>query len=61
MNKSFKAFLLGYIIFNVNGRRFWLYNSALNYKISIDIRKTVDFSGFNIWCGRRGFYCWTGG
>lgn len=54
MNKSLKAFLLGYIRFDVNGHRFWRYNDALNFKN--DSAGDVSFTGFSVFRGWVGFY-----
>lgn len=54
MNKTLEALLRGYVRFDVNGKRFWLYNTALAERKSID--GNVRFSGFNIFKGWRIFY-----
>lgn len=55
-NKSLRALLRGYIRFDVNGNRFWLYNSALAHRNSLrSIGIGSTFIGFNIIKGRRVF------
>jgi len=46
MNKTIKALLMGYVLFDVNGQRFLRYNSALLKRKEID--GNVDFIGFNV-------------
>ena len=55
MNKSLKAILLGFVLFNVNGKRFFLYNSALAYRKGILVGY-IEFIGFSIFKGWRAFY-----
>jgi hypothetical protein len=54
MNKSFEALLRGYILFSVNGKRYMLYNSALEARKAID--GDVYFKGWHILKGWLGFY-----
>lgn len=57
MNKSLEAFLRGYIVFDVNGRKFWLYNSAKRARLAVPEDKYVNFSGLSIFRFRwLGFY-----
>lgn len=55
MNKSLKAFLRGYLLFDVNGTRFYLYNSAANCVMTLGDQRTVRFCGLHIFKGRRCF------
>jgi hypothetical protein len=54
MNKTIEAFVLGYLFFDVNGKRLLLYHSAVSY------RKTIDgnllFKGWHIFKGWQGFF-----
>jgi hypothetical protein len=54
MNKNIEAFVRGYLFFDVNGKRFLLYHSAVSY------RKTIDgnllFKGWHICKGWQGFF-----
>ena len=54
MNKTIEAFVRGYLFFDVNGKRFLLYHSAVSY------RKTIDgnllFKGWHIFKGWQGFF-----
>jgi hypothetical protein len=54
INKSLEALLRGYILFDVNGKRFHDYNSALAERKSID--GNVKFDGFHIIKGWQYFY-----
>lgn len=54
MNKTLEAFLRGYIVFRVNGKRFLRYNSALAHRKSIE--GDVKFDGFHIIKGWVIFY-----
>jgi hypothetical protein len=58
MNKSLEAFFRGYIYFDVNDEKFFLYNSALKRRKSID--DAVSFTGYSIFKGWRTFYLRTG-
>ena len=54
INKTFEALLRGYILFDVNGKLFLLYNSALaERKATLG---DVYFKGWHIFKGWRGFY-----
>jgi len=46
MNKSIEALLRGYVLFDVNGQRFFRYNTARNARLAID--GDVEFIGFNV-------------
>jgi|FreactTroBogLake_1042271.scaffolds.fasta_scaffold40070_3 hypothetical protein len=54
MNKTIEAFVRGYLFFDVNGKRFLLYHSAVSY------RKTINgnllFKGWHISKGWQGFF-----
>jgi hypothetical protein len=54
MSKTIEAFVQGYLFFDVNGKRFLLYHSAVSY------RKTIDgnllFKGWHIYKGWQGFF-----
>jgi hypothetical protein len=54
MNKTLEALLRGYIRFDVNGKRFWKYSTALQERKSTD--GDVEFAGFHILKGWRMFY-----
>ena len=45
MNKSIKAFLMGYLFFKVNNKYFLTYNKALNYRKIIN--GDINFQGWN--------------
>ncbi len=49
MNKSLEAFLRGYILFDVNGKRFWKYNDALRERKAT--AGDVQFVGLHIFKG----------
>jgi hypothetical protein len=54
MNKTLEALLRGYVRFDVNGKRFWRYKTALaERKATID---DVCFAGRHIFKGWRIFY-----
>ena len=54
MNKTLEALLRGYVLFDVNGQRFWRYNTALKQrKITLG---DVEFKGLHILKGWRMFY-----
>ena len=46
MNKTIRALLMGYVLFDVNGQRFLRYNSALSARKAI--HGNVEFIGFNV-------------
>jgi hypothetical protein len=48
MNKTIEAILRGYILFTVNGKRFYRYNSALAERKSLSEAPYLNFSGLNI-------------
>ena len=54
MNKTLEALLRGYIFFDVNGARFYKYNSALARRK--ETTGDVYFKGWHIFKGWRGFY-----
>lgn len=54
MNKSLEGLLRGYVFYTVNERKFYLYNSALKYKSSLE--GGIIFNGFSIIKGTRCFY-----
>ena len=54
MNKTIEALLRGYVLFDVNGRRFLRYNSALAERKSIS--GNVEFKGLHIFKGWRSFF-----
>jgi len=54
VNKSLEAFIRGYFLFVVNGKRFLRYNTAL--KCRKDIDGDVYFKGYHIFKGWLGFY-----
>jgi hypothetical protein len=49
MNKSLEAALRGYILFAVNGKRFWRYNTALAQRKATT--GDVAFNGLHIFKG----------
>ena len=49
MNKSLEAALRGYILFDVNGKRFWRYNTALAQRKATT--GDVAFNGLHIFKG----------
>ena len=55
MVKTLEALFRGYIMFDVNGKRFVRYTSAREYRLSIK-RGNLIFKGFHIWKGWVGFY-----
>lgn len=59
MNKTLEAMIRGYLFFEVNGKRFWLYNSALAERKSW--KGSVYFRGFHAIKGWRTFYYRIGG
>jgi hypothetical protein len=54
MNKTLEALIRGYVRFDVNGKRFWRYNTALKERKSTE--GNVDFAGFHIFKGWRMFF-----
>lgn len=54
MNKTIEALLRGYVLFNVNDKRFLRYNSALAERKSIP--GNVEFTGLHIFKGWRAFF-----
>jgi hypothetical protein len=54
MNKTIEALLRGYLLFDVNGKRFLRYNSALAERKSIE--GDVYFEGFHVLKGWTGFF-----
>ena len=54
MNKSIEALLRGYVLFDVNGKRFFLYNSALTERKAT--LGDVEFAGLHIFKGWQTFY-----
>lgn len=54
MNKTLKALLKGYVLFDVNGEKFFLYNTALTKRKAIE--GSVIFTGFTIFSGWYCFY-----
>jgi len=53
MNKSLEALVRGYVLFDVNGERFYLYSSALNRRM--EISGAFAFKGFSLFKGWRMF------
>ena len=49
MNKSLEAILRGYVLFDVNGKRFWLYNTALAERKAT--AGDVEFNGLHVFKG----------
>lgn len=56
MNKSLEAFLRGYVIFKVNDKRFYLYNTAVEYLESLPKDTAAEFAGLHVIKGYRCFY-----
>ena len=56
MNKSLEAFLRGYFLFDVNGKKFMLYNTALAYRKSVKQECDVEFIGWHIFKKWQCFY-----
>ena len=54
MNKTLEALLRGYVLFDVNGQRFYRYNTALTQRKSII--GDVEFKGWHLFKGWRVFY-----
>lgn len=54
MNKTIEALLRGYVLFDVNGERFYRYNSAVAYRKGIV--GNVSFNGWHIFKGWRCFF-----
>ena len=54
MNKTIEALLRGYVLFEVNGHRFYRYNTALAKKNATD--GTVLFKGWHLFKGWRVFF-----
>lgn len=54
MNKTIEAILRGYVLFRVNERHFFLYNSALAARKAV--KGDVDFIGLHIFKGWQTFY-----
>lgn len=52
--KTIEAIIRGYLFFEVNGKRFLLYNTALCYRKTID--GSLSFKGYHILKGWQGFY-----
>jgi hypothetical protein len=49
INKSLEALLRGYILFDVNHKKFWLYNAALDKRKQLSKNgDAILFKGFNI-------------
>ena len=59
MNKSIEALLRGYVLFDVNGKRFFLYNSALTERKAT--LGDVEFVGLHIFKRWQTFYIRFGG
>ena len=53
--KSLEAILRGYVLFDVNGKRFLLYTPACNYRKSI-LDGDLCFKGFHLYKRWLGFY-----
>jgi hypothetical protein len=54
MNKTIEAFMRGYVLFDVNGQRFYRYNTALNErKVTMG---AVEFKGWHVFKGWTTFY-----
>jgi hypothetical protein len=57
LNKSIEALLRGYVRFDVNGTKFWRYNSALEYKNAVvKSNDDIEFIGYHIFKGWLGFF-----
>jgi hypothetical protein len=54
MNKTLEAWLRGYVLFDVNGKRFLRYNSALAQRKATE--GPVEFTGLHIFKGWRTFF-----
>ena len=54
MNKTLQALLHGYVLFDVNGRKFFRYNTALAVRKATT--GSVEFLGLHIFKGWRCFY-----
>ena len=54
MNKTIEALLRGYVLFDVNGKRFLRYNTALAERKAIP--GNVEFNGLHIFKGWRCFF-----
>jgi len=57
ISKNIEALLRGYVVFNVNGKRFWNYEDARAERVRItDANQPVEFSGWHVIKGWRWFY-----
>jgi hypothetical protein len=59
MSKSFEALARGYVLFDVNGKRFWSYNSARMHRVFLtDVADLPDviFTGLHVFKGWQCFY-----
>ena len=54
MNKSLEAFIRGYVLFEVNGERFYNYNDARARRVSIE--GDVYFKGYHVVKGWRYYF-----
>ena len=54
LRKSVEAFLRGYVLFDVNGERFYLYSSARSRRL--EITGSLEFNGWHIFKGWRCFF-----
>ncbi len=54
MNKTIEALLRGYVLFDVNGQRFYRYNTALEQRKAT--QGDVEFKGWHIFKGWRTFF-----
>ena len=58
MNKTLEALLRGYVVFKVNGNRFWTYNAARAERVRLcdETRGEVVFYGWSVWRRWQCFY-----
>lgn len=54
MNKTLEALLRGYVLFDVNGQRFYRYNTALAQRKATT--GDVEFKGWHLFKGWRFFF-----
>lgn len=58
MHKSIEVLLRGYIVFRVNGEKFYLYHRAKKKRLSLclNTHTNISFEGYHIFKGWTGFF-----
>jgi hypothetical protein len=56
MNKTLEAWLRGYFLFDVNGKKYFRYNSALTARKLVGNAEPVGFTGLHVFKGWIDFY-----